>query len=226
MNYQIIKDEKLLREFIEWLAELNQSETYYVALFARKKYCRDVKDIKSDKVQCKRFTSSKNDLFNKIRQLECPVGAYVIKGIEIPQEALALYISVNPRDFLPATKNGLVKFAQLITQEYNGYNPHQEIMSEIQKACSRKIWYDLDFDGVDLDSTLKEFEKYINPDCLKVLKTHGGFHVLIELKKIEKQFEKTWYKNITNLAGVDVRGDNLIPVAGCTQGEFVPYFIN
>lgn len=226
MNYSIIKDEKLLLDFIAWLPDLKQNETFYVALFARKKYCAEIKYIKTDKAQCKRFTSSKKHLFNKIRQLESPVGSLVIKDISIPQEALALYISVNPRDFLLATKNGLIKFAHLLTQEYNGYNPHQEAMSEIHKAVSRKIWYDFDFDGVALDSTLAAFEKHINSDCLKVLKTHSGFHVLIELKKIHKDFEKTWYKGVSSIEGIDVRGDNLIPVVGCTQGEFVPHFLD
>ncbi|MEZ5428698.1 MAG: hypothetical protein R2747_20800 [Pyrinomonadaceae bacterium] len=225
MNYQIIKDEKLLRRFIEWLPDLEINETFYVALFARKKYCRNVKEIKTDKAQCKRFTSSKEHLFHKIKQLECALDSYVIKGITIPQEALALYISVNPRDFLGATRNSLIKFARLIGQTYNGYNPHQEVMSEIQKTCGRKFYLDFDFDGVDLEKTVGGVKEFLNPDCLTVLKTHGGFHVLVELKKIEKSRIKTWYKRITALEGVDVRGDNLIPVPGCTQGEFVPHFV-
>jgi hypothetical protein len=56
------------------------------------------------------------------------------------------------------------------------------------------------------------------------VKTHGGFHLLVELGKLDKFFEKLWYKNLTSIAGCDVRGDNLLPVLGCTQGGFVPYF--
>lgn len=226
MNYEIIKNESLLRDFIDWLPELKNNECFYVALFARKKYCLEVKNIKTDKIQCRRFTTRKKDLYDKIRQLECPLDSYVIKDITIPQEALAVYISVNPRDLLLATKNGLIKFATLITQEYNGYNPQQEIMSEIHAACSRKIYFDLDFDHVDLNETVAKIKEFINEDCVKVLKTYGGFHVLIELGKIEKRFEKTWYKNISSIEGVDIKGDNLIPVPGCTQGGFIPHFIS
>jgi hypothetical protein len=226
MNYQIIKDEALLRNFIEWLPDLEAHETYYVSLFARSKYSKALAiNLSGDKAQLKRFTTTKSFLFDKIKQLECEIGSYKLKGVTIPQEALAVYINPNPRDMQLATKNSLIHFANLITQTYSGYNPHQEVMSEIQKSCSRKIYFDLDFDGVSVDDMLSQIEKYINLDCTKVLKTRGGFHLLLELSKIEKIYEKTWYKQLTSLEGCDVRGDNLIPIVGCTQGEFIPHFL-
>lgn len=222
MNYQIIKNEPLLRSFIDWLPELLPHETYYVSLFARNKYA---KEIKADKAQLKRFTASKAFLFDKIKQLECEIGNYKQDQVSIPQQALALYITPNPRDFIKATKESLIQFAKLITEPYNGYNPHQEVLTQLQKCHSRKIYFDLDFDKVPLQDTLQEVEKYINMDCVHVLHTHSGFHLLIELSKMNKSFEKSWYKNLTSLAGCDVRGDNLIPVPGCTQGDFVPHFL-
>jgi hypothetical protein len=226
MNYQIIQDESVLRDFIAWLPELQEHEVFYLALFARKKYLENPERIKTDKAQCKRFTSKTKDIIEKIRQLECPLDSYTIKGITIPQEALALYISVNPRDLLEATKNGLIKFAHLITQKYNGYNPHQEIMSEIHRACSRKVWFDFDFDNVELEPTLAQVSAAVNMEAVKVLKTRNGFHVLINLKAVHKDFVKSWYNKMNAIPGADVRGDNLIPVPGCTQGNAMPYFID
>lgn len=115
MNYIIITDEIKLKEFIEWLPELLPNEKYYLALFSRKKYIKDI-SIKhiADKSQLKRFTSDKTKLFNKIKQLEVPYGTYTLGDTIIPQESLAFYITVNPRDMYKASINTIVKLAQSI----------------------------------------------------------------------------------------------------------------
>jgi hypothetical protein len=227
MNYKIIKDKVLLLDFINWLPELLDGECYYVTLFARSKYD---KTLKADKQQLHRLTSTKEFLYEKIKKLECEVGSYYQNHIPINQKALAAYISVNPRSYEKAAKESLKRFAELITKPYSGYNPHQEVLSEIQKACSRKIYMDFDFDISDDDSIefnyiLSKINEYVNEDCYEILKTRGGFHLLIKLDNINEQYKKSWYQNISSIKGVDVSGDVLIPIPGCTQGEFIPHFL-
>jgi hypothetical protein len=222
MNYKIITDENKLKQFIKWLPELNDGECYYVCLFGRSKYAPEGIKLTADKQQLKRFTSTKEFLFEKIKQLECEVGCYKQRHVGLPQEVLALYITPNPRSYEKAAKESLKKFADLVVNKYNGYNPHQEVLSQIQVAVSRKIYFDLDFDDTTIEKMKLLIENRINPDCLTYIKTRGGFHLLIELEKIENYWKKTWYNDLTSLEGCDVRGDNLMPVPGTYQGGFTP----
>jgi hypothetical protein len=225
MNYKIVTNEQQLIEFIDWLPELRYNETFYVCLFARKKYCQHLVHIASDKGQMKRFTSKKDYLIQKIKQLECEVGNYTVKGVIAPQESLALYINPNPRDMEKAAKQSLKHFAELITKPYGGWNPQAEVISEIQKAKSRTIYFDIDFDGVEISSIKDRLLGILNYSSCHFLKTRGGFHLLVEIDKINEEYKKTWYKSVTSFEGIDIKGDNMIPVPGCTQGDFTPYFI-
>ena len=221
MNYQIISDKEKLLAFIDWLPKLEANEKYYCCLFARKKYCADL--IKSnDKTQLKRFLSDKAKLYQKIKQLEVPVGAYQLKDIAAPQESLALYINPNPRNLKKATYDGIIKLTQLLKNDNKNFNPHAELLSCIQKTIGRKIYLDFDVDFKDFD--FDKLDGIINPSCMDIVETRGGYHLLVRLAEIEKVYKKTFYKNISAL-GVDQTGDQLLPVPGCVQGGFVTRFI-
>lgn len=211
--YEIVQDIDEFNRFLEWLPVLSTKECYYVSLLGRKKYDDT---LLSDKAQLKRFTSTKKNLLNKIQQLEIRNGLYQQKETPISQKALALYITINPRSHEKAAKNSLIEFAKLITQEYNGYNSHQVILSELQKSCSRRIFTDFDFDGVNLNDVILEIENKINLDSVSVIQTRGGFHLLVEHEKIKKEFVKTWYNAISKASGCDIKGDSLVQVVGCT----------
>lgn len=234
MNYEIIKDEKLLRDFIDWLPNLGASEQYYLCLFARSKYCKDISHIKSDKSQLKRFTSTKERMFDKIRQLECPIGSYKQykegkqETIDMPQESLALYITPNPRDLWKATFNTMIKIANCIRDTNTLVNPQAEAMSEIQKSKGKTRLVHFDFDcGDRIDIAKMAVSTCIsNQEALTWVKTRGGVHLLIDPSKIEKGNNNKWYQEIKKVEDVDQSGDMMLPVVGCTQGNFIPHFIN
>lgn len=222
MNYKIITDEVKLKEFINWLPELKKDECYYIALFCRKKY---TDKLKSDKLQLKRVTAKKENIFSKIKQMECEIGSYSDKGSPIPEEAMCLYITPNPRSYEKAAKNLAKKLIDLCFNEYNGYNPQAEAMNLIQTACSRTVFMDFDFDHTTIDEMKNEIFNIINPDCVTFVETHGGFHALIEVKKVKPEYFKTYYNNICKLPNADKRGDGLLPVPGTYQGGFTPKLV-
>lgn len=221
MNYKIISDEVKLREFIEWLPELEDNEKYYCSLFARKKYCNEL--IKSnDKTQLKRFTSNKERLFEKINQLEVELGAYSLRYQVVPQESLVLYITPNPRCMKKATFKMMNKGLKLI-EGGNNYNIHAEALSCIQNSKSRTCFVDFDID----DKAVMDIEKLnviIPKDSYDLIETRGGYHLLVK-PKLANEGSKMWYNLITETFKPDQTGDQMIPVVGTYQGGFTPKFI-
>ena len=232
MNYQIIKDEEKLKEFIDWLPELKENEKYYLCLFARNKYCKELTHIKSDKAQLKRFVTDKGRMLHKIKQLQIELGHYTQKEVPVPEEALALYINPNPRDMYKATVNTMVKLATSIRDKNISMNPHQEALSEIQKSRSRTCYVDFDIDesNTGVEGTILyglrdiKNENLVNWDAVTVLRTRGGAHLLVDPNKVQQEYKKKFYQGLARFA--DQTGDNMIPVPGCTQGGFVPHFLN
>jgi len=224
MNYKIINDHEELDKFIEWLPELNEGECYLLTVFARKKYHPSANN---DKIQCKRVTAtSKEWLWRKIMQMDIPLGLYTNKdGTPVSNDALALYITVNPRSLVGAQKKLLKKLVDVFTEGHVNMNPASLAMSAIQSSKSRTVYVDLDFDNVKFEDCISEINGIINEDAYSVLETRGGFHLLVSPNCVEEKFKKTWYKKLTAIPQCDVTGDNLIPVAGCCQGGFTPTLI-
>jgi len=219
MNYKIISDEEKLWEFINWLPQLEENEKYFVSLFARKKYCNYL--IKSnDKTQLKRFTAKREDLFHKIKQLECEVGAYRIKDNIAPQESLVLYINPNPRNMIRATFTLMKKLVNIMETKASGYNIHAEALSSIQNSKSKSHFCDFDIDTKDIDLT--KMHDILPKEAYDIIETRGGYHILVKTRIAS---DNQWYLKITNTFHVDQAGDQFVPVPGCVQGGFVPKFI-
>lgn len=232
MNYKIIQDEEKLKQFINWLPELEDGQKYYFCLFARKKYNATL-NLKSDKGQLKRGTASKDQLINKIKKLEVELGSYEIDGLSINQNSLALYITPNPRNMHKAGLKTIQELTRYLVEDRMIYNPQSVALNMIQVSGVKK-YFDLDIDlkeGYNL--TEKELRSWledkINIEAIGgIIKTRGGFHVLIELANLTDEFKKIWYNAVNEKhEGFTVmkNGDGLIPVPGCTQSDFTPYLL-
>lgn len=230
-NYKIIMDEEKLQNFLNWLPVCNEFETYYFCLFARSKYCKDengnnkIVHIKTDKNQMKRFLATPDWAMRKIRQLECEFGSYLTKDLDpIPQEALALYVTPNPRHQQKAMIKVMKRYIDIIECQGRGYNITSEAMSAVQKSKSRTHVVDFDIDTKDVDLNLM---KDILPDnAYNILETRGGYHLLIKPGNMSVGDAKNWYQRVKATFPVDQAGDQMIPVPGTYQGGFTPRFIH
>lgn len=226
MNYNILIDEDELNRFIEWLPDLEEHEIYYLALFTRKKYTTNDQHpwIKADKNHLKRFTSIKERMVDKIRQLECPLGSYTMKGkggdtFVVPQETLILYISPNPRNLFKATIQGAIDLMKVVQCQGKNSNPHQEILSTIQRTASKKRIVTFDVDEKN-QNVLDRFTNVCGK-AVDVVETRGGYHFLVHPKEMPKNTK--WYETLAEVS--DVKGDHLLPVPGTFQGGWIPRMI-
>lgn len=221
-HYKIIHNEELLDQFIESMPEHTENELYYVCLFGRHKYDKSFPNTK-DSGQLARFASKKSDLKEKIRRLESPLGSYTRDKVVASQECLAIYIGLNPRSLVKASKNLLVELAKRIAEGNTTFNPMSLATTEFHRAVDRKFFLDFDFDNVNPDDYR---DKITLPEgSYRILKTRGGFHLIVELAKL-KGIKSNWHGAITSLDNCDVRGSNtLTPIPGCTQGNFCPHFV-
>ncbi|KPH13562.1 hypothetical protein [Chryseobacterium sp. ERMR1:04] len=235
MNYKIIYNEEKLQQFIDWLPDLLPNEQYYITLLARKKYNPET-GLKADKAQLKRFTSTKERLLQKIKQLELPLGLYESGNLEISQDNLAIYITPNPRDLHKSSLILMKEISEKLIKNDNAINPNTLALNTIQTTTSRKIFFDLDID-FRIENHQKAIGKFrtdiascINYDCLTFIKTNGGLHCLINVQNIETAHQKSWHQKVSQLTcneyEVTMNGDNVLPIVGCIQGiDFSPYFL-
>ena len=223
-HYKIITDEAKLDEFISFLPDIEDTEIYYLCLFGRHKYAKEFPNTK-DSGQLARFVSRKSDLKEKIKRLESPLNSYSRDGIIAPQEALAVYIGLNPRSLIKANKKLLVELATRIAEGDVSFNPISAATTEIHRATSRKFFVDFDYDDAEPADHRSTIESVLPQAAYRILKTRGGFHLIVELSKINGAF-KEWHKTLASLPNCDVRGtNNLTPVPGCVQGGFTPHFV-
>ena len=222
--YKVVIDSNEFNNFLEWLPPLEKEECHYVALLARDKYVRElgIGTFNFDKHQGARFTTTNERLLLKLKQCETEVGNYAVKGIEVPQQALAVYMTINPRSQTKAAKQLLKRLADVVCGGEKNVNVYQESLTAIHKSVGRRLFVDVDFDNVPLSPTVKMMSRDINADAVKILETRGGFHAVIRLAAIEDKYVKSWYKSITSLEGADIVGDTLIPIPGTYQGGFIP----
>lgn len=209
-------------KFISLLPELEEHECYYLSLQARKKY-----GAPRDKVLFS-FQCHKNNMYQKILRLCSPIGSYTIDDMQLGDEQIALYISVNPRDKVEAaTKTAKNIIDELYSGTYN-INAHAIALADIHRSCSYRQCVHFDIDTTTLtDEEMIDFcLRQAGAGNFMIVKTRGGYHILVDSREAA-DFCPNWYHNLTCQFrdSVDQTGDLMLPFPGCNQGGFVPSII-
>ncbi len=226
MHYRIVLNEILLDQFLAFLPEPEPLEVYYICLFGRHKYDPAFPNTKDSGQLVRAFASDKCELKEKIWRMETPVGSYTRNGIAATQESLAVYLALNPKSLVIANKKVLVEMATRIADGHLDFNPVSVANTEIHRAVGTKRFLDFDFDDVNPDDYQYSIQSILpDPEMYRILKTRGGFHLIVLLERI-KALKTKWHQSLCTLPKCDIKGTNtLTPVPGCTQGGYVPHFV-
>jgi hypothetical protein len=226
MNYNIITDPAKFNEFIGTLPDLLPHEVFYFCLFGRHKYDPAFPNTKDSGQLARLIARNKEELAEKTQRLEVPFGSYTRDGVHASQNALALYMALNPRSLIKANKGMLTELANRFAEGHTDFNPVSLAHTQIHHAVDRKLYVDFDYDDVEPNEHLPRIKEILpDSEMYRILKTRGGFHLLIDLPKV-KTLKTAWHPALAKLPKCDVKGSNtLTPVPGCTQGGFTPYFL-
>ena len=222
-TYGIVGDEEELRKFLAWLPDVKKGETIYVAVLARSKYSAEagLPTFNSDRHQCSRFFTGKEDMIDRLYTREAPIGRYKCKGITVPQEAIAVYCSINHRSLTGGRAQLIARYADAMV----GSDPrpnHEIATTHVHKHLAVRQFVDFDIDGRGIEEIVPLLVPMVDPRFVTIVQTRGGVHVLVESKKMPEPYKRTWYNDIKGIGGVDQTGDVLLPGPGCYQGNFIP----
>ena len=218
MKYEIIKDKDIFEYYVDnILPDLYSGETFYFRLITRSKYNPNIKDD----IDLRCFSvDNKVEIFDILKQLE------ECNYKDCGKDNIGIYLNPNPRSYKLATKKIIFSLSKVLDRNINPINISYFCL---RNSCSRKIYFDLDFDKCNRVETKDKVLSFINKDCLNIIPTKSGIHFLIELSKVDNIKYKDWYENISKIFGYDKivsLGDNMLPIPGCNQFGFMPYLDN
>lgn len=226
MNYKLIHNEDQLQKFIDFLPDLNPNEGYFMILIARKKWYPESGIPSAHKLK-RETVGSKDKIIQTIRQWEVAEGCYHSNGIPIDQRNLGVYIGFNPKNQYNACFELINQSLANIRSNKKNINIKSMANDVIQGSNGTKNFIDIDVDikeDEDYLDIIKFIKSEISEQNLTFIKTNGGFHCLVRLN----QLNNLWYNRIKDhpfKSELNIMSNDLIPIVGCNQGQFVPHFL-
>lgn len=237
MSYTLVHDRKEVEKF-ENLFYSQSTEDYervfLMYISARKKYCPDLSNngcFKRTVIRYNEQLGNQKRLFNDIQHYEIPIGAYKDKNYRtvVPQEALALYASVNPRNAVHASQDLTKDIMDRAFSQDNVFfsSLDQKYKNKLQKHVVKR------YVGIDLDTKDEEVYQALIADITRfvniyvVIETHGGYHIIIPKRELQRTTDgmsagQYLYKVLPGKYPTldKVSNDLFSPIPGTIQGGF------
>lgn len=180
-------------------------------------------------------------LYQSILKLETPIGTYIDGDIIVPDEALALYALLEPKDTIKALSRVMSKCVEAMTDNEEMPNAYSLYRTEIGKCSIKHKKYrqiDLDTKDVDKVTIVNSMLIRLNVPIIICIETKGGFHIvynddnddIVAKKNINRElyaFKQTTVFEKENIEGrmvkdfwFSITSDPNVIVPGVYQGGF------
>ena len=248
--YNFIYDENEIKSFFQKHIKPFQSSSYLSFLIlptARRKYFPELSTSQTVLRSCDFPCNSNNDenrFVLILRRLQIQQGSYKDKksGKELPSEAFAIYLTVDPlneiRAYNKLQKQMADRFEKLISNvlfkessadcDMTDNQPTNLNLESVYKSClhscPEKGFKKLDVDSKDDDNINKLKALFVENDITPhlIVETKGGYHVILNTQKLSSESQKNLYVFSTqnkNWMSIEKTGC-LVAIPGTLQAGF------
>lgn len=187
-----------------FLPDLIDDEVYFLSLSARNKYLteeeRKTLSLGRTEMFSRVIVRDKLSFDKAIRQLTANWSARRTKNnMLVPQKCLVCYININPVSTIDATNRFFSEFSKannelmtsLIHKKQSNFDwfrfADRKYQNCLQQSTSRKVLIDFDIDTKDF-SVVYSLTNILQQRGVFyfIVKTHGGYHVLVERKSLNE----------------------------------------
>lgn len=241
--YQVIYDSEQINQFAELFLPTKDHLVINLSLVARKKYAPELPDqvyilqrviVGSEQDREK----AKNNLHRHVMRLETPIGSYVDKNEKaIPNEALALYAFIDPKDtvkVLSATLNECVEKISNGEKLPNAFNLYKDHLNKSKSPTTAEQYRQIDLDTKEPDrvEAVKVLLDKTGVQVLIAVETKGGYHLVYKHDRAINNKVLYDFKERTKFEKVDREGKKvkdywfsitstpMVIVPGTYQGGF------
>jgi len=222
----LVDPNTLFKFYQKVVPDLKENECLLLLLAARKKYWSEI--ARSEEVLRREVIREKdwNIFYRKIKKMSYVEGIYTDKnGKEIPAEAMAMFIILDPKDVLKAWNTLQKEMVDLLFQyvrgDTNALKQFKRIdvrwFSALHRSQSRKKYWLIDIDSKD-EKLLNFVLEYLTP--VWVSETKNGYHVIVPANEDAALtiFKDRVFDGVEN---IEIHKEPMTPIPGCLQGGFL-----